>query len=522
MPIINEKIGLIILNTKKMKLRNWLKYMFVVVSCSPLASSFAEATVYNVTDFGAKGDTVTDNTVFIQNTIDACAKTGGEVYFPAGVFLTSTLVLKSNVTLHVSAGATILAQDRIAKYPEMEAGFRFYGDQWAKYSLIFCKGMENVTIKGDGIIDGQGASFIADNNESKRYKDRPFLLWFIDCRNVSVQHIQLRNSAFWMQYYLACENVFINAIKVWNHSNKNNDMIDIDGCKNVVISNVIGDSDDDGITIKSTTPRLSENITIANCVISSHCNAIKFGTESTGGFKKVIVTGCVIKPSKRRTVIFGKPDGISGIALETVDGGMLEDICIDNIVIEGPQVPVFVRLGNRARKYMDGAEPPSIGSIRNIIMSNIIATGGDGTGCSLTGIEKMPIENITLRDISIEINGTNLPDSLYNVHDKEAAYPEATMFGILPAYGFYIKHATNVKLLNVTTRYKGNEERPGILANNIDGFIADGLTIQSSSLTKASLYMFNSRNGILRNCIRDYSSRAFLFKDKYCKNIRLN
>ncbi len=476
--------------------------------------------VYNVLDFGARGDTVTDNRIPVQKAIDACSQTGGEVYFPPGTFLTSTLFLKSNVTLYLSAGAVILGHDQVDKYPALNAGFSFYGDQWAKYSLIFCKEAENVSIRGEGLIDGQGASFASGETEASRYNNRPFLLWFVNCKNVSVKNIRLRNSAFWMQYYLSCEKVAIEGIDVWNHSNKNNDMLDIDGCRDVIVSDVTGDSDDDGITIKSTSPRISENIIITNCVISSHCNAIKFGTESTGGFKKIIISDCVIKPSKQRTVIYGKPDGISGVALETVDGGIIENINIHSLVIDGPGVPIFVRLGNRARKYTETAATPPAGKIRQVSISDIIATGAGATGCSITGLPGAPIKHITLRDISIEFSGSNMPDSVFNVPEKETAYPEATMFGDLPAYGFYIRHTNDLKFINITTRCKNREDRPGVIIADTDGFRVQSADIWTSPVTKAALQVYNSKNGLVEGCRSKYPGKKFLFLDTKTKNIK--
>ena len=168
------------------------------------------AQIYNVTDYGARGDSATDNTAFIQQAIDACTKTGGKVYFPAGKFLTGTIILKSNVTLSISGGAVILAHTSLSKYPYLNSGIRFYGEDWAKQSLIFCKDQQNVGIEGPGTIDGQGASFpVTTIVKPDRYKNRPYLLWFAGCRNVTVRDVQLRNSAFWMQHYLGCEYVLI-------------------------------------------------------------------------------------------------------------------------------------------------------------------------------------------------------------------------------------------------------------------------------------------------------------------------
>ncbi|HEY4286293.1 MAG TPA: TIM barrel protein [Puia sp.] len=479
------------------------------------------AQMLEVTALGARGDGVTDNTAVLQKAIDSCAVTGGKVYFPAGTFLSATLYLKSNVTLYLSGGATILGYPEASHYPYQQTGIRFYGDQWARQSLIFCKDQVNVAIEGHGTIDGQGGRFVTTTlKKPDRYRNRPYLLWFAGCKNVSVKDVHLKNSAFWMQHYLCCDNVHVDGITIWNHSNKNNDMMDIDGCRYVTISNVIGDSDDDGITIKSTSPRLSEDITVTNCVLSSHCNALKLGTESTGGFRNVVISNCVIKPSAQRTSIYGRPDGNGGLALEMVDGGTMENVNIDNIVIEGPQVPIFLRLGNRARKYSDEATAPPLGKMRNIHLSHITATGADATGCSLTGIRNAPLEGITLSDISLETDGS---DSVVNwrlpVVEKEAEYPEGTMFGRLPAYGFYIRYAKDLRLNNITIRSRNKESRPGIVTNQVRYFSFSGLDIQSGQDTHAVLYLSDSQEGSIWNSRSTNPAAPFLVTDGNSKNI---
>ncbi len=504
-----------------MKITNrWLCCIWAV--CITMGTAIhTKAQLYDVTNYGAIGNGITDNTVAIQKAIDECAKTGGKVYFPGGSFLTATLVLKSNVTLHISSHATILGHTDPKQYPYQDAGIRFYGEEWARQALIFCKNQENVGIEGSGTIDGQGASFVVNTiKKPDRYRDRPYLLWFAGCKDVTVKGISLRNSAFWMQHYLGCEFVWIDGIRVWNHSNKNNDLMDIDGCKNVTISNVIGDSDDDGITIKSTSSLISENITITNCVVSSHCNAIKFGTESTGGFRNVVISNCVIKPSGQLSTIYGKPAGMGGLALEVVDGGIMENITIDNIVIDGPLVPIFMRLGNRARKHTADAVAPPLGRIRNISLSNIIATGADETGCSITGIAKAPIENISLHNIRIETKGgDSLVDLFKPVVEKEEEYPEGIMFGKLPSYGFFIRHAKEVKMSGITLRSTGRENRPGIVVNNASKFYLNGLDIQSTDSTKAVVYVSESKDGTITNNLQYYPAQQFLLKDKTSTNI---
>ena len=508
------------MKTFKINKHNGVIFLLLLVAfCGSAISTVGQ--IYDVRSLGAVGNGVTDNTVIIQKAIDACAETGGKVYFPKGTYLTGTLVLKSNVTLFVSGGATLLGSKDIGKYPYLDGGLHFYGEDWARQSLIFARDAENISIEGTGTIDGQGGSFkITTIKKPDRYKNRPYLLWFVNCRGISVRDIYLRNSAFWMQHYLGCQDVSIDHIRIWNHSNKNNDMLDLDGCRNVTVSNIIGDSDDDGLTLKSTSPLVSEYITITNCILSSHCNAIKFGTESTGGFRNVVISNCTIRPSGQKETIYGRPAGTSGISLEVADGGILENVTISNLVIEGPQVPVFIRLGNRGRKYKHDAPEPGTGRIRNIRISNIIATGADSTGCSITGIPGFPVEDISLSHILIEFDGGGTaPDQFKSVPEAEKDYPEATMFGKLPAYGLYIRHAKNIRLTDITFRYKGKEQRPGIVVDGTAGFSFSGLDLQTDSLSNAAVYVNKSQYGFITGSDHHWPAMYFLQEDTTSERI---
>ncbi len=432
--------------------------------------------IFNVCDYGAKGDGVQLNTEAIQTAVNECAKTGGSVLIPPGRYLSGTIFMKSNVTLHICTGAILLGSTNIKDYPEKRPELRSYTDNYVTQSLIYGENLYNIAVVGQGIIDGQGSFFKPPSKAREdRYKYRPYIIRFINCQNVTVENITLRNSAMWMQHYLACEHVTIRKIKVYNHCNMNNDMLDIDSCRDVIISDCFGDSDDDALTIKSTLGRLSENITINNCVVSSHCNAIKCGTESHGGFKNITISNIVVRPSKDDSRIYGHRNGISGISLEIVDGGIMDGVTISNIRIDGPKVPIFIRLGNRARTYKNGLKKPPVGVVQNVNISHIIASGADAIGCSITGLPGYPVKNVSLSNIRINYKGGGIrEDVLKVVPEKAEEYPESTMFGILPAYGFFIRHASKISFDNIDLTFDEKDHRPALICDDVEGLSLSG------------------------------------------------
>jgi polygalacturonase len=432
---------------------------------------------FSITDYDAVGDGKTINTTSIQKAIDACSETGGgRVFFPPGEYLSGTVILKDHVVLHIGEGATLLGSTDLGDYPEIESPIPHYGRDWVKLSLIYGENLIGAGITGRGTIDGQGAAFkVTTKEKPDRYRNRPYIIRMIGCKDLLIRDIRMQNSAMWMQHYLACDGLIIDGIRVYNHCNQNNDMIDIDGCRDVIISNCSGDTDDDALTFKSLSPNPCENIVVSNCVLSSHCNAIKCGTESTGGFKNFTITNCVIKPSADTTPIFGLPGGTSGISLEVVDGGIMDGIAISNISMDGPEVPLFIRLGNRARKHIPGAPDPGVGSLKNITINNVIAKNTGKTGCSITGIPGHPVQNVRLSNLILEFpGGVVYPASPSDVPELEDHYPEGTMFGELPSYGFYIRHAGNISITDSRAWCLHNDARPALYSEDVDGLNLSG------------------------------------------------
>ena len=424
--------------------------------------------LFNVTDFGAIGDGNRINTKEIQHAIDKASEKGGVVLIPPGKFVTGSLELKSNVTINVMKGATILGSTDLTDYEEHIPELKSYNDVFLRYSLFYAEKQSNISIIGKGTIDGQGSAFKRKTKKKpERYMNRPYVIRFVECDHVTVEGVTMRNSAMWMQQYLACEYLTIRGITVYNHANYNNDMMDIDGCKNVIISDCFGDTDDDGITLKSTSDRITENVTITNCVVSSHCNAIKMGTESIGGFKNITISSIVVKPSESKTKIYGFHGGISGITLGLVDGGILDGVLIDNIRIDGPQVPIYLRLGNRGRTIRKNMPKPPVGIFRNVTINNVIATNTGQIGCSITGLKGHPIENVSLSNIQITFKGGITEKVDPNVPELEEHYPESNMYGILPAYGFYVRHVNNITFSNIDLRLENKDIRADFLFEDV-------------------------------------------------------
>lgn len=444
----------------------------------------AIATDYPITDFGAKPGLATLNTEAINKTIAAChANGGGRVIIPAGVFRSGTVLMKDNVELHLEMGSTLLASADLIDFPKQaRPAYRSQKDPGGWRALIYANEVSNIAITGYGTIDGNGAKHKPDpGSEFGSDRDgRPRNILFISCKNISVEGISMINSGIWNQHYLNCEDVRVDRIHVYNHANRNNDGIDIDGCRRFVLSNSIFDTDDDAIVLKSTGAAATEDIVISNCIVSSFCNAIKAGTESTGGFRNISISNCVVRPSRNQEKpIFGTPKGITAISLEIVDGGIMEGISISNITIEGTDCPLFVRLGNRARKHIEEADEPPMGEMRNIVINNVVAYNTGNYSSSITAIPGHYIENISLANIQLineggVVAGDYIADAK-DVKEAVAAYPQPTIWKELPSSGFFIRHVRNVQINGLVLGSEKIDPRIPIIAVDVDGLQIRGV-----------------------------------------------
>lgn len=424
---------------------------------------------FNIQAHGAKGDGRVLNTAAIQSAIDAAhAYGGGVVHVPPGNWVTGTLLMRSRVTLQLAPGARVLGSTQLNDYPAQPTpAYRSQKDPAGFRALIYAEGAEDIRLTGQGTIDGRGSAFHFGGDDAD---GRPRLLQFVSCRGVQVSGLHLRDSGLWMQHYLNCDQVRLHGLRVWNHANRNNDMVDIDGCRDVTISDCIGDTDDDGITLKSTGPAPCENVVISNCVISSRCNAIKCGTESTGGFRRIAISNCVIKPSAAPGGYYGHPEGIAAVALEIVDGGTMDGVVISNLVVEGTRSPFFIRLANRARPHLPHLPRPGIGRMRNISIQNVQISGAGDVGSSITGLPGAPVENVAFSGMHIcnAVAGTPQRPGEPPA-EKAESYPEATMWGPLPAYGFFARHVRGLRFADVTVTPASGDSRPVFVTDDAEG-----------------------------------------------------
>ena len=438
----------------------------------------AMATDFPITSFGAKPGMDYLNTTAINNAIDACNKNGGgRVIVPAGIFRSGTLLMKNNVELHLEMGATLMASTDLKDFPiQPQPVYRSQKDPGGWRALIYANEVSNIAITGLGTIDGNGAQQKPDPNS--KYKSdmdgRPRNVLFISCKNIRVVGIKMLNAGIWNQHYLDCEDVIVDRINVYNHSNRNNDGIDIDGCRRFILTNSTFDTDDDAIVLKSTGAAGCEDVVISNCIVSSFCNAIKAGTESTGGFKNISISNCVIKPSTNaHPPIYGTARGIAALSLEIVDGGVMDGVSISNITIEGSDCPLFIRLGNRARKHTQNAPQPPVGVMRNIVISNVVAHHTGNYSSSITGIPGHYVENISLSNIQF-FNQGGLKPGVYmadatKVKEDEKGYPQPTVWKELPSSGLFIRHAKNVQVTGLMLGSGQMDPRTPVIAIDVDG-----------------------------------------------------
>ena len=426
-----------------------------------------------ITDFGAISDSTHVSTTAIQQAIDACAASGGgRVIIPTGSFMTGTLWLRSHVELYLERNARLLGALRVPEdYPVR--------------ALIYAEGIENAGISGYGTIDGYFNHPIYKGQFKVNDGKRPLGIFFNNCKNMSIRNVHIVNAGSWTLRLLKCNGVHIDGITIRSLAQGNNDGIDIDAC-NVTISNCNIMCDDDAICLKSDLQDfMPENITVTNCILASNCNPIKLGTSSYAGFRNVAFSNCVIRRTDEsnvwdwskeyRKVAAGTLTGLSGITVQSVDGGIVENISFNNIIMEGIITPIFVCLNHRHGDH---------GTIRNLQFSNITARAEGILPCIISGVPDNSIGDIILRDIVVEHAGEEQPMQK-SLPENLKGYPENRMYGPEnPAGGLYVRHASNITVENFQVRHRATDYRPTVVLDDVTDFRLRGLKVWNSGSKK--------------------------------------
>jgi polygalacturonase len=498
--------------------------MTIRIALCLLAVHCLGAAVMDVTAFGAKGDGKTQNRDAINKAVEAAAAVGGgTVEFPPGVWLTGSIRLRSNVTLHLERGAVIEATAEPTTYDAPEPNpwdqFQDFGHSHFHNSLIWGEGLENIAITGGGRISGKALV-----RERGGAGDKAIALKL--CRNVTLRDFSIASGGHFGILATGVDNLTIDNLMI----DTNRDGIDIDSCRNVRISNCsINSPNDDAITLKGShalgAARVSENITIANCLVSGYeigslldgtykrtvqrapdrdgpTGRIKIGTESEGDFRNITITNIVFDTSR-------------GLALESVDGAHIEDVAVSNITMRYvSNSPIFIRLGSRMR----APEGTAVGSIKRIRIANVVAYNVDPRyGSIISGIPGHDVEDVTLSGIRLLYRGgmtldqtakqpADLVNSFffratggvpprqpYDTPEREKEYPEPSMFGIMPAYGFFIRHAKGIELNDVTVATMKEDGRPAFVLDNVENIALENCKARKSTGVE-SLVTINAKS----------------------------
>jgi len=488
-----------------------------------LGRTAVAADMYNVRDHGAVGDGKTLDTAAVNRAIDAAsAAGGGTVVFPAGSYLCYSIRLKSNIALLIDHGATIIAADQPPAGASGQAGYdNFEPNPWGdlvyqdfghshwRNSLIWGENLENISILGTGTIWGRG--LLRDGGTTQGQGNKSIALKL--CRNVNLKDFTVFQGGWFVLLATGVDNMTISNIKV----DTNRDGFDIDCCRNVRVSDcTVNSPQDDAICLKSSYglgfARATDNVTITGCQVSGYTmgtllngtyqfaangggtGRIKFGTESNGGFRNIAISDCVFVHC-------------NGLAIESVDGAIIEDVAINNITMEHiSNPPIFVRLGARMR----GPEGVPVGVIRRVHINNVVAAYVNSRAASIiSGIPGHPIEDINLSNVRILYNGgdggggfsrggrtggrgTGLPPAPpdpFGAPELEDNYPEPTMFGSLPSYGMYVRHARGVSMDHLDMSLMQNDPRPPFMMFDVAGAQFEHVHVQAAA--GVPLFMLN-------------------------------
>jgi len=447
----------------------------------------SEGARFDVRGFGAKGDGTTKDTAAAQRAIDAAGTGGGCAYFPPGRYLCGTLHLRSHVTVQLENGATLLAAPERADFDADEAlGYDPHADKETSdfnHALLRGRDLTDVAIVGPGVIDMA---------RTKRGGPKPIALKL--CRSILIRDLRIENAPNYNISLLGCDFVDILGVTIRNGYC---DGIDPDSCRQVRIANCSVESWDDAIVLKSSPAlgylRATEQVTVTGCILSTTCNALKLGTESSGGFRDILFQNCSLFSDTARWP--GRPADC-GVAIETVDGATVERVVVSNLTMRDVSAPIFVRIGSRGRAQAT----PSPGPLREISLGDIVATGTRWAS-AIMGIPGFPVRGLSLRNLRVAANGGGKPEwAARAIPEAVREYPDIDRFVELPAYGLYCRHAEGLLLDGLNFRHETPEARPAVVLEDVKEADVRTLIAQPPTGPGPVLRLRDAREVFIQGC----------------------
>ena len=457
----------------------------------------------NISDCGAVGDGRTVNTKAIQKAIDECHATGGgRVMIANGDYVTGTLFLKSNVILQIEIGATLSGSTRIADYASNVFRNQYADKNKKEGCLIFAENAENIGLEGGGRIDGRGFRTNFPNPDDPK-KDRPMLIRFLRCKNVSLQNLQLVHPASWTVAMIYCQRVNVQGVSISSRVNSNGDGLDFDGCEDVTINSCSFDTSDDAICLQSSIKESPcRYITISNCVVTSARAAIRIGMLSGGDFSDVTVNNCVFHDM-----------GDAALKIQLNEGGRMETFSFSNIIMKEVVSAVLMTFNNHT-VYVDGPpEPAPLQSMKNFTFSNFRVESKnppkDGAKpmilplILITGLPGHNIENLTFSNMQLIApgGGTAADGAVRAIPELYRTRPEFTQFGkVVPAYGLYARHVRGLYLDQVALSTVTPDGRPAVVGDDVTEMELAASRIAVSPSAECAVRLQNAREVWIRNC----------------------
>lgn len=493
---------------------NFIFIALLMSGISMVNAGSSTGNVYSISDFGAVGDGKTLNTKAIQTAIDTCSQNGGgRVLIDTGQYVTGSLFLKDYVDLHVAAGAVLLGSTNIDDYSDKTHKMMYKNESHMDRCLIFAQDADFIAITGQGIIDARGH---LENfpNKGEKYKGRPLLLRLLNCNNIRMRNITLKNPAAWATAWLYCSDIVVDGITISSRVNQNGDGLDFDGCENVRVSNCAFDTSDDSICLQaSRVDKPCRDIVITNCIFTSKWAGIRIGLLSRGDLERVTIDNCIFRDIED-----------SGLKIQMCEGGTMRNMVFSNLVMVNVPRPIFMTFCQQ-RACVDAPEEMApMKAMKNFIFSDIMA---DSSMCdqnsmiAITGMPNHPIENVRMSNIQLFTGGggtktegarRTLPE--YTLEILDGWWPEYSLLdGVIPCHGVYARYVKGLTVDGFEVTTTKADARPAIVCDDVSNLKLSSLNLHGNPDAESMIRLQNVQMAYIHNSYVSGQCQNFVAKE---------